>query len=86
MGEDFVFDFDQVECLFGDQLRGRRDRGHRVAVVEDFSLRHAVQGQVAEVMRGGTDMRALGRDVGEVGAGDDGLNAGEREGLVGVYR
>ena len=41
--QDFVFDLDQVERLFGDQLRGRRDRGHRVAIVENFPLRHAIQ-------------------------------------------
>ena len=84
VGEDFVFDLDQVERLFGDELRCRGDGGDRVAIVEDFALGHAVQRQVAEVMRRGADMGALGRDVGEVGAGDDGFDAGEGSGFVGV--
>jgi hypothetical protein len=41
--QDFIFNLDQFERLLGDQLRGRRDRGHRVALVENFPLRHAIQ-------------------------------------------
>ena len=84
VGEDFVFDLDQVERLFGDELRCRGDGGNGVAVVEDFSLRHAVQREVAEVVRRGADMGALGRNVGEVGSGDDGFDACELPGFCSV--
>ena len=84
--QHLIFDFDQVERLFGDRRRSCRDGGHRVTFVERLALGHAVARQVPQIMRHGADRALVRRDVGEIGACGHGLDAGQCHRLVRVYR
>ncbi len=86
MRQYLVLNLDQVERLFGDRRRDRRDRGDRVSFVERLSLGHAVARQVPQIMRHRPDGALAWRDVREVGACRHRLDAGQRHRLVGVDR
>ena len=45
--QHLVLDLDQLERLLGDRLARRRDRRHRVAVIERLLARHGVAAHVA---------------------------------------
>ncbi len=81
-----VVDLDQRAGLLGDRRRGRRHRGHRVAVIEHLVARHAVARQVAEVHRPLADKRLLRRDRRKILPGHHGLDAWQRLRLCGVDR
>ena len=85
VGEGFVGDLHE----FGGAARrggaGRGDGGDGVAVVEGLVARHDVGGQVAEIdlrLAGGEELGAVER--GEIGRGDDRLDARRRLGFRGV--
>ena len=56
--QHLVLDLDQIERLFGDRRRGRRDRGNRMALVERLAPGHDVARQVPQIMRRRADGRA----------------------------
>ena len=75
--QDLVVDLDQLQRLAGDGGADRRDGRNGMAVIERLLARHAVVEHVAACR----DRHRSGR---EVGAGDDGLYAGQLLGLRGV--
>ena len=79
-----VVDLDQFTGLLGDRRRGRGDGCHRMAVVEHLVARQAVARQVAEVHRTFADKGFLRRDRRKVLRSDDGFDAGQGAGLLGV--
>ena len=76
--QHLVVDLDQVQRLLGDGLRGRRHRGHGMAVVERLPARHDVLRHVAVVDRHLARRHPLVGNLGHLVAGDDGLHAGQR--------
>ena len=82
--QHLVLDLDQLQRALGDQLRGGGDGSDGVAVVQHLLARHHAARHVAEVdhefARGGNQHG----HVGEVIAGDHGLDAGQLLGGRGV--
>ena len=86
VGQHLVVDLDQLQRLLGDRLRRGGDGGDGVAVVQHLLARHHAARDVAEVdhqLAGGGDQDG---HVGEIVAGDDGLDAGQLLGGRGVDR
>ncbi len=77
--QHLVLDLDQVERLLGDRRRDRGDGGDRMAVIQHLAARHAVARQVAEIHRPFADKCLFRGDLGEIGGGDDRLDAGQRQ-------
>jgi hypothetical protein len=84
--ERFVIDLDEAQRLLGDMRTGRGDRGDRMAVVQHLAARHHVERQVMRVDHQLAHHRGGARDVGQVGAGDYGLDAGKCRGFFGANR
>ena len=84
--QDLIRNLDQIERLLGDRGRGRRDGGDGVPFVERLALCHAVERQVAQIVRRSADMRLVRRYVGKIGAGDDRLHARKRQRLSDIDR
>ena len=82
--QDLVIDLDELDGLARDGVRGRGDRGDRMAVIEHLLARHHIARDIAEIddqlARGGI----FDRHFREVVAGDDRLDALERLRLVGA--
>ena len=76
MGQDLVVDLNQAKRLVRDGLTGRRHRRHDVAVIKCFVARHDVVRDVAEIGGVFAKVGFLGRDVGQVGRGNDGFDTG----------
>ena len=84
MRQHLVIDLDQSGRAPRDGVRGSGHGGDRVAVIEHLLARHHVPGHVAEIddqLAGGGE---FDRHLGKVVAGDHGLDALERLGLVGA--
>ena len=84
--QDLIRNLDQIKRLLGDRGRGRRDGGDGVSFVERLALCHAVERQVAQIVRRSADMRLVRRYVGKIGAGDDRLHARKRQRLSDIDR
>src|SRR5262249_31361110 len=67
-----------------DVRADRGDGGDGLALVVDLVARQAVAAEVPQVDRPFAQLRDLVAGVGEVGGGDDGLDAGQGEGLADV--
>jgi hypothetical protein len=81
-----VLDLDQIERLFGDRRRDRRDCGDRMTFVQRLACGHAVAREVPQIMRRGADDAPIRRNVREIGARRHRLDAGQCHRPVGVDR
>ena len=77
MGQHLVLDLDQTESSLGDFRARGRHRRHGVPVVEGPVPGHDIVGQVVHVVVPTLGRRLLGEEIGQVGAGDDGVHASE---------
>ena len=83
--QHFVLDLDQVERVLGDVRVGGGDGGDGVAVVQRPCRRPGRCSTSSRRLAGPRPARRRGRRaVGQVGGGDDGLDARQRHGLRGV--
>ena len=82
--QHLVLDLDELERLARDRRLGRRNRGHRMAVIEHLFTRHDVARHVAVVDHQLARWHGFRRHVLEIIPGHHGLDARQRFGLRGV--
>ena len=76
--QNFVIDVDQLGRCIGGRLVDRRDGSDGMALIERLFARHHIAGDMPEILRDPLRADILEFLVGEIGAGNDRLDAGER--------